>query len=179
MINRALRKKLVFIQQHGCTLTFDNNETKELTKFEIPKRKAKWITKIMKKSDDHFLIFNETLKFHIVKNKEEGKAFLNIPDIETKNVYYVDGILYAVMNKESFIRLFNTVSIPESQSSSNYSSDQSYVKAKKSPTKNYKQKKINFDWDEAFLEGLRTHGNVDDAEAHADDEKTKFDKLKG
>jgi hypothetical protein len=35
-------------------------------------------------------------------------------------------------------------------------------------------KTVPFDWDEAYLEGIRIHGNIDDAECHADDEKTKF-----
>lgn len=31
-----------------------------------------------------------------------------------------------------------------------------------------------FDWDEHYLEGLRIHGNQDDAEAHADEMKRKI-----
>lgn len=34
--------------------------------------------------------------------------------------------------------------------------------------------KIRFDWNDHYLEGMRIHGNKDDAEAHADDMKRKM-----
>jgi|GEM_PF-4337824 len=36
------------------------------------------------------------------------------------------------------------------------------------------KKSIRFDWNDHYLEGLRIHGNKDDAEAHADEMKRKI-----
>ncbi|MGS0973538.1 MAG: hypothetical protein ACVCEJ_09990 [Candidatus Izemoplasmataceae bacterium] len=37
-----------------------------------------------------------------------------------------------------------------------------------------KKSSIRFDWHDHYLEGLRIHGNIDDAEAHADEMKRKL-----
>jgi len=43
-----------------------------------------------------------------------------------------------------------------------------HVEGKK---KTRKKKSLRFDWNDHYLEGLRIHGNKDDAEAHADEMK--------
>lgn len=83
--------------------------------------------------------------------------------------------------------LLNNITKPETVSPRNYeininvnfgnegnlNIDNDHQKHNVKPVK-MTRKKVGFDWNDHYLEGLRIHGNIDDAESHADDMKRKI-----
>ncbi|MFW5890718.1 MAG: hypothetical protein ACOCUI_00700 [bacterium] len=125
----------------------------------------------------YYLLKDNHHNLSLHKSLDSIATLLHKPHVELKQLYYSDKV-HIILNRKTMMRYIDSVNMKDKRMITNtksYATDQPTPKQSK-PFKKKKQKP-RFDWHDHYLEGLRMHGNVDDAEAHADEMKANHDKL--
>ena len=166
----------------GCNLEFENKESKQTYNFTITPKNFKVIYKMLYKRKQDYLLIDNNHNLKLYKTLQEIEGVLVIKDIEINELYFLKNSIYVVINREVFLDLLN--GIKKTYNRNTYSepvynnNDSNNVKANSFfnlPTATSRHKKPRFDWDEAYMEGLRIFGDeeVEQAEGYADEMKRK------
>lgn len=179
--------KISHLRQNGDSLKLKKANGNGYYYIEINPAMMRMILKCFNSFGKKLVVINNLNEVHIVKN-EDLNDFTNLNGIILGLVYTVDNKKIVVFDKKKFHdALDNFKFTPDKTTTYNVDirfTDEHTEDYPSYSTKNKKsnsiwtvskpKKKKRFDWDEAYLEGLRIHGNIDDAEAHADDEEIAY-----
>lgn len=157
---------LMRLQKHGCTLHFEHKRTKKAYAFEIPQKAFRYVSKMLQKKHDYlFIDNNHHLELH--RSLESIEEKMMRPYIELGEVY-IGERPYVVINRKLFMDYLDGYKETRNQSSRTILPKDTAESSKSSSIEKETYNKERFDWHDHYLEGLRIHGNKDDAEAHAD-----------
>jgi len=191
---RKLKKLLK--NNDGGTIKFKDKFRRKTYYFDLYYQNAYPILIKMKKKNDFILLLSSNEEHKLFDTIESVQEYLEYPgQLKVGSIIEMDYI-FEVADRELSLELFDNIMI--SDQLEEHSSDEkpiidSYLDSYSSSSKNDplqpKKKKSysifttnkpvskpRFDWNDAYLEGLRIHGNIDDAESHADDEEYKYKK---
>ena len=182
--------KKIFKNSNGGTLKFIDRFKRKTYYFDINYECSKQIFKRMKKKDDFFLLLSSDESHIVFDSIKQAQKHLNYDDTFRIGSIITLECTYALADKELTFDLFENIMIPDLLESYLTDDNETYFEARGSYSEPIIQKekskesysifstsrksvKPRFDWNDSYLEGLRIHGNIDDAESHADDEEYK------
>lgn len=180
-------KKISHLREEGDSLKLRKGDSRGHYYIEITPLMMKTILRGINGFGNKFIVVSNMNEVHIIK-KKDLKSYMKHQDVVMGSVYTVDSKKMVAFDRKVFHKMIDTFHITPIKRSTindrldfgsgyvnefsdntneNKVSNSMWVRSKSSRTE-------RFDWDEAYLEGLRIHGNKDDAEAHADDEESAF-----
>lgn len=177
----------LFDNSYGGDLKYVNTKNNKTHYFHLDYNDAKELISIITSWRKCYYILQQDGLHKKYCNMKKASEYLNF------NHPLIIGELYdykqriVVVDKKVALMLLGDVIRPEKvypreyniniSISSGYKENTSTNKPTKKESFSFnktKPKKPRFDWNDHYLEGLRIHGNIDDAEAHADDMKRKI-----
>lgn len=191
-----LRKlKKIFKLNDGGVIKFVDQYRKKTFYFEMSYSAALPIINKLKKRKDFIVLLSSNGDHKICNTLEAARIYFDgTESLKIGSILELDTV-YGIANRQLILTLFDQIASSlniEQYLSKDYEIyvseptriefstfnpyQQPTTQKKKSSIFTVKKpvKREKFDWDEAYLEGLRIHGNRDDAESHADDEEYKF-----
>lgn len=174
-----------FEQYDGGLLKFEDKITHKKMYFELDFESSKDIFQALKKKVPFYLILSIENEPIIVYSIDEAIKFLNIKATDFDVHILINS--FGICDRDYTLKLFNNMQCPEKEQMSYESEDKdddimdffmtaSHLNHKKRKLKEKKQienSDVKFDWNDEFLEGMRIFGNLDEAEAYADEMKRK------
>lgn len=168
------------IAKNSATFNFTNKKTNHKGSIEITKAGIKLIRRQLLKNKCKYLLLDNVHNVKPYQTLTEISKYLGLDNLEVNDLYQVHSRSYTIISKESFLLLLEGIEITSQSTSTNTNN---YIPHKSSYTPSLfqslsKQKEVKrrpFEWHDAFLEGMRIFGDVEEAEGYADDEKDKYD----
>lgn len=169
------------IAKNGATFNFTNKKTNHKGSIEITKAGIKIIRKQLLKNKCKYLLLDNVHNYIPYQTLDNISEYLGLENLEVNDLYQAHSRHYTIISKESFLLLLEGIEI---SSQTNTNSTNNYTPNRKSDTpslfeslsKKKEVKRRPFEWHDAFLEGMRIFGDVEEAEGYADDEKLKYEK---
>ncbi len=174
-------KTLMQFETYGGTLSFEHKKSKQVYTIDISPRDYKVIRKMLRTKDKYFLLMDNSHNLKLYKALDTIAQAINEPAIELGELYIKEK-MYVVLNRELFMHYIDTIKIVKTTKRNHQESDSTNTPQASSRSeslwssiqKKPAEKQVRFDWYEHYLEGMRMHGNKDDAEAHADAMRKKI-----
>lgn len=179
--------RYTFKSRDGGVIKFKDQYQQKTFYFEIDYETAFPVIKKLAKKETFILLLSSDRNHRLFENIEDIRAELDYEyDIEIGSIIKLDNT-YGIADQDLTLDLFDHVMNPDlpvvDQNEESKYVVYSHHVPKQATSKQVKSYSIlstkkpvqreRFDWHDAYLEGLRIHGNIDDAEAHADDEELK------
>lgn len=190
----TLRKTMKRLRiSEGGTIKFKDCFRRKTFYFDLNYDFSKMIFKRTKKKEDFILLLSSNENHKLFDSLEDVKYHLKISENYKVGSIFKLNFTYALADKKISLELLKDIQIPDNLESyltddndvfigntDEYKDENEYPKKEKASYSIFDRKKVvkkeRFDWHDAYLEGLRIHGNIDDAESHADDEEYKHKK---
>ncbi len=182
-----LRKiKRRFKEYDGGVLKFRDYINSKTYYFELDNDGFLKIYPHVKRNKELYIVLDSMGTHKVYKTLEELQVSFPTSQVGT---IFRDGLrAYGICDKQKYMTLIDNVSCSEKDTPNEpekqinvfmyYNTEIRENKKTSTSSKSIfsykkKQKKIRFDWDEEYMEGLRIFGNRDEAESYADDMKRK------
>lgn len=159
-------KVIAHLSKYGGQLTFEDTDTLERVHFNITKKDFKVIHKMLRNGKKYYLLMNNLHHLKLYKNLEDIASYLDQATVEIGKLYFLDTV-YTVLNREMMMQTIDKINVSYTRDA--FEDNQELVKTKPIFMKNKRKPAKRFDWHDHYLEGMRMHGNIGDAEAHADE----------
>ena len=192
---RKMKKQLK--ANDGCVIKFVDQFKRKTYYFEISFIQSLPIIDRMKHKGNFIVLFSSNGDHLVFESIDLAQTYTKYEDILKVGSIYTQDSVFAIGDRlltlnlferalelerlESYLTSDNEFSIEVGITNQLDQTDFSTVAKKEKKSNSLfavkkHVKKRRFDWNDAYLEGLRIHGNIDDAESHADDEEQKFKK---
>lgn len=165
------------LRKNGGTFNFEHKITGQKHRIQLTKKMFRTINKYLRRYKNKELLIDNQENVQILTTIDVQRI-LQVENIEHGELYIINNTKFVVFNQSKLYELFDSVSFEE-ESSEAFDIVQSYLSNSNNRSsvldkKKSSQSKPRFDWDEAYMEGLRIFGDIEDAEGYADEQKKKF-----
>jgi len=159
---------IAHLSKYGGQLTFEDTDTLEKVHFNITKKDFKLIHKMLRNGKKYYLLMNNLHHLKLYKNLEDIASYLDQATVEVGKLYFLETV-YTVLNRELMMQTIDkiTLTYQDDPFENTQAPKITKTRSKRTPTK-------RFDWHDHYLEGMRMHGNVGDAEPHADEMEKRY-----